>query len=119
VLEFVLAVEVVLDDALVAPGDEDEVFDAGRPGLVDHVLDHGSVDDRQHLLGHRLGRGQEPRTEAGDGEHGFADTSVGLWHRASFRRSGHAISPGVLVEQRRCGEFAARAQGLIGTCRPG
>src|SRR5262249_25958868 len=60
VLELELAVEMVLDDALVAPGDEDEMLDAGLARLVDHVLDQRPVDHRQHLLRHRLGRRQEP-----------------------------------------------------------
>ena len=38
-LQFVLAVEMVLDDALVAAGDENEMLDAGRARLVDDVLD--------------------------------------------------------------------------------
>ena len=72
-LELELDVEVVLDDALVAAGDEDEVLDAGGARLVDHVLDDRPVDDRQHLLRHGLGGGQKAGAEAGDGEHGFAD----------------------------------------------
>ncbi len=36
--ELELAVEMVLDHALVAAGDEDEVLDAGFHGLVDHML---------------------------------------------------------------------------------
>ena len=64
---------MVLDGALVAAGDEDEMLDAGGLGLVDHVLDHRPVDDGQHLLGHRLGGGQEARAEPGDGEDGLAN----------------------------------------------
>ena len=72
-LELELAVEMVLDHALVAPGDEDEVLDAGLARLVDHVLDQRPVDDRQHLLRHGLGGRQEARAETGDGEDGFAN----------------------------------------------
>ena len=68
-----LAVEMVLDDALVAAGDEDEMLDAGLARLVDDVLDQRPVDHRQHLLRHGLGGRQEPGAEAGDGENGFAD----------------------------------------------
>ena len=39
-------VEMVLDHALVAAGDEDEMLDAGFLGLVDHILDQRLVDDR-------------------------------------------------------------------------
>jgi hypothetical protein len=49
-LEFVGRVEVVLDGALVAPGDEDHVAHAGRVGLLHRVLDQGLVDHRQHFL---------------------------------------------------------------------
>ena len=71
--ELELAVEMILDDALVAAGDENEVLDAGLAGLVDDVLDQRPVDDRQHLLGHRLGRGQEAGAKAGNREDGFAN----------------------------------------------
>ena len=66
--ELELAVEMVLDDALVAAGDEDEMLDAGLARLVDHVLDQRPVDHRQHLLRHGLGGGQEPGAEPGDGK---------------------------------------------------
>ena len=71
---------MVLDGALVASGDEDEVLDTGGACLVHHVLDRGAVDDGQHLLGHRLGGGQEARAEPGDGEYGLADALRGTGH---------------------------------------
>ena len=71
-LQLELAVEMVLDHALVSPGHEDEMLDAGLPGLIDHVLDQRPVDDRQHLLRHGLGRRQETRAKTGDREDGFA-----------------------------------------------
>ena len=72
-VEFEHAVEMILDHALVAAGDEDEMLDAGLLGLVDHVLDQRLVDDGQHFLRHRLGGGQDAGAEAGDREDGFAD----------------------------------------------
>ncbi len=72
-LQLELAVEMVLDHALVAAGDEDEVLDAGRLRLVHHVLDERTVDHRQHLLRHGLGRGEKARAEPRHGEHGLAD----------------------------------------------
>ncbi|MEH2602743.1 hypothetical protein V1277_002120 [Bradyrhizobium sp. AZCC 1588] len=66
-------VEMVLDHPLVAPGDEDEMLDAGLLGLVDHVLNQRLVDDRQHFLRHCLGGGQDAGAEAGDREDGFTD----------------------------------------------
>ena len=72
-LELELAVEMILDHALVAAGDEDEMLDAGLARLVDHVLHQRAVDHRQHLLRHGLGGRQEPGPQPGDGENGFAD----------------------------------------------
>ena len=72
-VQFVHAVEMILDHALVAAGDEDEMLDAGFLGLIDHVLDQRLVDDGQHLLRHGLGGGQDAGAEAGDGKDGFAD----------------------------------------------
>ena len=73
--ELELAVEMILDDAFVAAGDEDEMLDAGLAGLVDDVLDQRPVDDRQHLLRHGLGGGQKPCAEPGDRENRFAYAS--------------------------------------------
>ena len=67
------AVEVVLDRALAPPGDDQDVRDARAHGLLDHVLDGRLVDDRQHLLGLRLGGGQEPRAEPGGRDDRLAD----------------------------------------------
>src|SRR5258705_5092145 len=80
-LEFELAVEVVLDDALVAAGDEDEMLDAGLTGLVDHMLDQRTVDHRQHFLRHCFGGGQKTRTEAGDRQDGFANGLHEGWRK--------------------------------------
>ena len=80
VLEFVGRIEMVLDDALVAAGDEDEMLDARLARLVDDILQDRTVDDRQHLLGDGLGRRQKAGAEAGDGENGFAN---GFFHQGS------------------------------------
>ena len=64
-LELGRAVEVVLDRALAAGGDDEDVGEAGAHGFLDHELDRGRVDERQHLLGHGLGRRQEPGAEPG------------------------------------------------------
>src|SRR5262245_6292187 len=73
VFELELAVEMVLDDGLVAASDEDEMLDAGLARLVDHMLNQRPVDHRQHLLRHGLGGRQEPGAQPGDRENGFAD----------------------------------------------
>ena len=72
-LELVGDVEMVRDDALVAAGDEDEMLDPRLARLVDHILQRRTVDDRQHLLRHGLGGGEEARAEAGDGKDGLAE----------------------------------------------
>ena len=56
-----------------APGDEDHLLDPRLARFVDRILDQRPVDDRQHLLGHRLGRRQQPGAEPGDREHRLAD----------------------------------------------
>ena len=72
-LELADPVEVVLERRLVAAGDHEHVVQAGRDGLLDDVLDGRLVDDRQHLLRHRLGRGQEAGAETGDRDDRFRD----------------------------------------------
>jgi hypothetical protein len=59
VLELELAVEMVLDDALVAPGDKDEVLDSGFPRLVDGVLDDGRSTTVSISLGMALVAGRK------------------------------------------------------------
>ena len=50
-----------------------DLLDAGRDRLLDGVLDDRLVDERQHLLGLRLGGRQEPCPPAGGREHCFAN----------------------------------------------
>ena len=64
---------MVLERGLAAAGDEDHLLDPGLERLLDRILDERPVDDGQHLLGDRLGRGQEARAEAGDGEDRLSD----------------------------------------------
>ena len=42
-----LDIEIVLDDSLVAAGDEHNVLDTGFEGLVHGILDDGPVDHGQ------------------------------------------------------------------------
>jgi hypothetical protein len=49
------------------------MLNAGSAGLVDDVLDQGAIHHRQHFLRHRFGGGKKARSEAGDGEYGFAN----------------------------------------------
>src|SRR5699024_11908272 len=62
-LEPVDPVEMVLERSLVAPGDHENIAEAGIDGLFDDVLDRRLVDDGKHLLGGGLGRRKE--TEIG------------------------------------------------------
>ncbi len=66
-------VEMILECALVAAGDEDELLDARRQAFLDGVLDQRPVDDRQHLLRHCLGGGQESGAQSGHRQDSFAD----------------------------------------------
>ena len=72
-LELRRPVEMVLDRALPAARDDEDVGDPGSDGLFDDVLDGRLVDQGQHLLGRGLGRRQEPGPEPGRGDHGLAD----------------------------------------------
>ena len=83
---------MILERALAAPGDEDELLDSGGARLVHRVLDERPVDHGQHFLRHRLGGGQEAGAEAGNGEHGFAEgrghLSLFDWNLGKARLSG-------------------------------
>src|SRR3989339_582260 len=50
---------MVLNRPLVVSRHQDNIFDSRSHTLFYHVLDNRLVDNRQHLLGHRLGLGQE------------------------------------------------------------
>ena len=84
VLELVVEVEVVLDRALLRRGDDDDLLDPRGDRFLDAVLDDRLVDEGQHLLGLRLGGGQEAGAPAGGREDSFADA-----HRTS-RAGGRA-----------------------------
>jgi hypothetical protein len=75
---------MVIERALAAAGDEDHLLDARFARFLDRILDERLVDDRQHLLGHRLGGGEEAGAEAGDREHGLANR----FHRFSTVKIG-------------------------------
>ncbi len=66
-------IEMILDHGLAASGDEHEMLDAGGARLIDDVLDHRPVDDREHFLGNGLRRRQKSCAEAGYRKHGLAN----------------------------------------------
>src|SRR4029079_2607097 len=74
-LELELPVEMILDDALVATGHEDEMLNPGLTASVDDVLDERAFSHRQHFLRHRLGCGQETGAEPRHGKHGLTHAS--------------------------------------------
>src|SRR5262249_10439184 len=88
VLELEGGVEVVLDRALVSAGHEDDLFEPGGHGLLDHVLDRGLVHQGQHLLRLGLGGRKESCAKSGSGEYGFLD---------GRRAHGRVPSSGVLT----------------------
>ncbi len=59
-----VVVEMILDGPLAATGHDGDVVGAPGDGLFDDVLDDRSVEHGEHLLGHALGRGQEPGPQA-------------------------------------------------------
>jgi len=82
-LELEGMVEMILERRFRATGHEDEFLDAGGPRLLEGVLDQRLVDDRQHFLRDRLGRGQEARAESADWKDSFAYRLV---HQSVFPR---------------------------------
>ena len=70
-------IEMILDRVLGAARDEIELLDAGSLGLFDRVLDQRLVDNRQHLLRHRLGRRQKTGAEPGYRKHRLTHR---FWH---------------------------------------
>ncbi len=86
------AVKMIVDRALAPARHKEELLDACRLGLLDGVMNKRLVDDRQHLLGHRLGRRQKPGAQPGDRENGLADRFVHeLLDRVPSGRSGQFI----------------------------
>jgi hypothetical protein len=76
VFQFGVAIEMILDRAFVALGDEQHVIDAGGGGLLDDVLDCWPIQHGQKLFRHRFGGRQHTRAPAGGGDDGFED----VWH---------------------------------------
>jgi hypothetical protein len=64
---------MILDDAFVAAGDENEMLDSGLSRFVNDMLDQRPIDHGQHFLRHCLGRGQEPGAKAGYRKDRFAN----------------------------------------------
>ena len=106
-------VEVILDRVLAAAGDDDDVVDAGLDRFLDAVLNDRLVDEDQHFLRLRLGRGKEAGAETRGGEDGFADRA-GRVHRTrivSQVESSRMLDPAFLrdnLDAVRAGSAEAR-----------
>lgn len=77
IFKFQVAVEVILQRALTTPGDEQDIVHARCYRLLNHVLNGGFIDNREHLLGRGLGSRQEPGTQSGGWHHGLAHLHCG------------------------------------------
>src|SRR5262245_7526941 len=67
---------MILDGILAASCDNDDVIDSGCHSLLDHILNHRFVNQRQHFLGLRFGRWQESRPQTCCREYRFPDFHV-------------------------------------------
>src|SRR5690606_21692613 len=72
-VELHLHVEMVFDRRLVAARHKDEVLDPRLARLINNVLDHRLVHDRQHFLRQRLGCGQKTCPKPGNRKHSLSD----------------------------------------------
>lgn len=67
------AVKVVLNDALVAAQNDEDIGDAGTHSFFHQILDGRLVHNGQHTLGHGLGSGQHAGAKTGGRDDGFGD----------------------------------------------
>ena len=119
-LQLVGLVEIIGHRMFVAIGDEHQRVAARFDRLVHRVLDQRLVDDRQHLLGHRLGGREESGAEAGDGENRFTDAGHRHWSTSGDAgcAAGHE---GILRTSTGAGGdiVSTRERTTIGSHRPG
>ena len=67
------AVKVILNDALVAAQNDEDIGDAGTHSFFHQILDGRLVHNGEHLLGHGLCGGQHAGAQACRGDDGFTD----------------------------------------------
>ena len=90
---------------LALAGHDDDASEARGHRLLDHVLDDGLVHHGQHLLGLRLGGGQEARAESGGRKHGLADLlmrdhAAGCYHAPPGGREPACYPAAVMLDLR-------------------
>ncbi len=68
--EFGIVVEMILDGAFTAPGDEKDLLNTVGDEFLDNVLDDGLARHRKHFLWLGLGGGEEASPQPGDGHDG-------------------------------------------------
>ncbi|MNE49657.1 hypothetical protein D3C80_1441930 [compost metagenome] len=73
VFQFIADVEVVLERALAAAGNDGNFGQASVQCFFNPVLDQWLVHHRQHFLGHRLGCREEARAVTSSREQAFLD----------------------------------------------
>ena len=117
-LELVGNVEMVLERALAAAGDEDHLLDPRLARLLDRILDQRPIEHGQHFLGHRLGGGKEAGAEPGDREDGLADGLHCGAARAGIgigrRRAAHHIGIAAIRRNVARGQVEAVVVPLLG-----
>jgi len=75
-LEFLIAIEVILQRSLAAPRHEEQVVQPGLDRFLHHVLDGRLVDHRQHFLRGGLGGREESSPHAGNRHDRFCHLHV-------------------------------------------
>jgi hypothetical protein len=77
ILEKRRSVEVILDGAFAAAGDNNDVLDAGGHAFFRHVLNLRLIDNGEHFFGLRFGGRQKPRAQSGGRQNCFSDFTHG------------------------------------------
>ena len=72
-LQFGAAVKMILNNALVAAQNDQDIGNTGADGLLHQILDGGLIHDGQHSLGHCLGSGQYAGAKTRSRNNGFGD----------------------------------------------
>src|SRR5258708_28911101 len=83
---------MIFDRVLAAARDQNDVRDAGGHGLFDAILNDRLVDERQHFLRLRFGRGKEACSKARRRKHGFSNGCAHERHRSRGISKSHIES---------------------------